>query len=297
MDDIIFRISRSYLTGITGLIGLAGVTWAIRRYLSNTRATTNSHYVKQDELGNTSSITAITPARDKIYIFWDGSVNSTYLIINYLLQDKVIQPLYIESYTIRKSLEHEHLEKCTSLYNKDKDKCDSRIIKYLTDVARMKKTQNKDLQQISTMRRVILNQYPEFANNFLATQYITIIEKDLSFSQDFYDILRNMQLSTIKYSGIELFEQASRYISHMQGIDSNTKIIMGYSSDSSLTPIILQILAKWIHDKTNTSSTSSTSSKNKIIIGLPLARINNETIKYIAGDIINKEVMRFLYNS
>lgn len=303
MEDIVFRISRHYLSGIIGIIGLCGVTWALRRYLSNTEKTQNKYYTKPEELNNQSSLSILRPARDNIYIFWNGSVNSTYLLIDYLQQDKIIQPLYIERYTIRKALEHDLLERYTAQYTASKSNPgirsegtgNSSILEYLSEVARMKKTQMQELAQLAILRRIIINQYSEFTANFLPTKYITVIEKDLDFSQAFYDSLRELKLAPVVYTGIELYEQAARYISHLQAIDSSCKIVMGYSRDSHLTPVILKLLATW-KELNRKNGTRGTNEKHRLgWIGLPLARTDNETIKYLASNSINREVMRFLY--
>ena len=213
-------------------------------------------------------------------------------MLDYLQQDYIVQPIYIERYTIRKALEYEKLEKSTTEYNQSKQqsksKCSPQVLEYLADVAKMKRQQAQEISQMITIRRVITNQYPEFRANLLPTRYITVIEKDLSHSQKFYDLLRELHLQPLEYSGIELFEQASRYITHIQKeitLNPNIKTIMGYSQDSHLTSIINKITKKI--EKHNT-----TDSRHKI--EFPLAGISNNTIKYLASEKINKEVIRFL---
>ena len=49
-------------------------------------------------------------------------MSSTYLLIDLLLQDKVIQPLYIERYTIIKDLEKDKLESLARDTIQEKDK-------------------------------------------------------------------------------------------------------------------------------------------------------------------------------
>lgn len=303
MDDIILRISRHYITGIIGILGLGVATYAIRRYLSNNEKTSSSYYTRSDELNAIPNLTSlIYPSARKIHIFWNGSFNSTYLLLDYLQQDYIVQPMYIERYTIRKALEHEQLQRYTAEYNKSKQqstqqskqqsaqqtnaKCDTTILEYLADVAKIKRQQEKEISHITTLRRVINNQYPEFRVNLLPTIYITIIEKDLKYSQKFYDALRDLDLPPIEYTGIELFEQASRYIAHMFITSTNESehsenIVMGYSQDSHLTIIIKKI-----------EKALNTNSRHKI--DLPIAGISNITIKYLASEKINKEVMRFL---
>ena len=118
MDDIILRVSRHYITGIIGILGLGAATYAIRRYLSNNEKTSSTYYTRTDELNTIHNLTSLAnPSARKIYIFWNGSFNSTYLLLDYLQQDYILQPIYIERYTIRKALEHEQLLKYTAEYN------------------------------------------------------------------------------------------------------------------------------------------------------------------------------------
>ena len=313
MDDIIFRISRHYITGIAGILGLGAATYFIRRYLSNNEKTTSSYYTRSDELDTVHNLAILSQtinnnnaknnnAKNRnIHIFWNGSFNSTYLLLDYLQQDYIVQPIYIERYTIRKALEHEQLQRYTNEYNQSKQqskqqtnvKCSPRVLEYLADVAKMKRQQELEGSQIAMLRRVITNQYPEFRANLLPTRYITTIEKDLAHSQRFYDALRKLALQPLEYAGIELYEQASRYIAHMSSstkqteITPNQKTVIGYSHDSHLTPIIYKITEK-IEKDLNTNSNS----RHKI--DLPLAAISNKIIKYLASEKINKEVMRFL---
>ena len=300
MDDIILRISRHYITGIVGILGLGAATYFIRRYLSNNEKTTSSYYTRSDEQNSSNNIVSLThPTARKIYIFWNGSFNSTYLLLDYLQQDYIVQPMYIERYTIRKALEHEQLQRYTTEYNQSKQqskqqtkqqtnvKCSPRVLEYLADVAKMKRQQELESSQIATLRRVITNQYPEFRANLLPTRYITTIEKDLAHSQRFYDALRKLALPPLEYAGIELYEQATRYVAHMPSITKqseitpNQNIVIGYSQDSHLTSIIKKI-----------EKDLNINSRHKI--DLPLAAISNNIIKYLASEKINKEVMRFL---
>jgi hypothetical protein len=298
MNDIILRISRHYLTGAAGILGLGAATYLMRRYLSNNEKTTSSYYTRSDEIDYMPNIlSSISPTSKKINIFWNGSFNSTYLLLDYLQQDYIVQPLYIERYTIRKGLEHDQLQKYTTEYNQSKlqsdYKCPHKVLVYLASVAKMKQQQAREESQITNIRRVIANQYPEFRANLLPTRYITVIEKDLEHSQKFYNALRSLGSQNIEYIGIELFEQAYRYILHLSThvvpeFDNNQqKTVMGYSQDSHLTKIIEKIEKILINQQPN--------SANKI--ELPLAGISNDTIKYLASNKINKEVMRFLSSS
>jgi hypothetical protein len=311
MDDIVLRISRHYITGITGLIGLGAATYFIKRYLSNNEKTTSTYYTRPDELVPGSSLASLSASR-KIYIFWNGDFNSTYLLLDYLQQDYIVQPMYIERYTIRKALENDKLTLYTREYNQSRASgskvCNTNVLEYLAAVAKMKRQQASEISQMTTLRRVITNQYPEFRNNLLPTRYITVIEKDLAHSQRVYDAIRELNLPTIEYSGIEMFEQASRYVAHLhlassinddnddnddnESIISKEKVVMGYSQDSHLTKIIKKIENKLQQSKSGLGSSNISSAIYKI--DFPLANIPSNTIKYLASEKINKEVIRFL---
>jgi hypothetical protein len=270
------------------MIGLGVVTYLIKRYLSNTTATTNGYYVKPDSsrMSNEPSgnILVNLAAQEKdnsekgiVYIFWNGDMKSTYLLIDQLLQDKIIQPLYVERYTIFKTLEHEQLEKYTKLYNTNRKACTTSVLEYLTGVAKLKRQQSKETNQIEILRNAICNQYAEFKMNILPTRFITTIAKDLSYSQEFYDIINSImqksELTTCQINGIEFYEQASRYIKHSQlSINSKlSRVILGYSKESHLMEIIKKINA-------NTNPAFNR-------IEMPLKYIDNESIRYLAVEI------------
>lgn len=290
MEELVFRISRSYITGLAGLLGLGAVTYLIKRYLSNTTVTSNSYYIKMDSMAQTSNLAALTQIQTpgdtkngKVYIFWNGDVKSTYLLIDQLLQDKIIQPLYIERYTILKILEHDRLEEYTKLYNTNRKACTQEMLEYLADIAKLKRKQTNETSQIEILRSAINNQYPEFKMNFLPTQYITSIAKDLAHSQAFYDIItsitQNSSINNCQINGIEFFEQASRYIKHSQLSKSKSRVMLGYSKDSHLIKIIKKI----------TENTNPTFSK----IEMPLRNIDNDAIRYLATEV-NPVVMGLL---
>jgi hypothetical protein len=283
MEDIILRISRNYIFGIGGIVSLGLSTWLIKRYLSNTKAATNDYYLKQDEINVMPNIKLISDNNEPItvYIFWNGDMKSTYLLIDQLLQDKIIQPLYIERYTILKALEHDQLEKMTKEYNINKDNCNTKTLEYLADVARIKRKQSHELIQLNNIRKIILKQYPEFHSNFLPTRYITTITKDLQQTQKVFDIIK--EISYLKYKGIELFESVLRYIKNTPNLKG--RILIAYSKDSSLMPIIRKIESK---------IESIIGGQKDSMLELPLRNIDNTSIKYLATEVVKNDVMRYL---
>jgi hypothetical protein len=284
MEDLIFRISKNHIFGLGSIISLGVATYLIKRYLSNEKSTTNNYYLKTEEniaipnlklTVSTDSTNSTSPL--VVYIFWNGDVNSTYLLIDQLLQDKVIQPLYIERYTILKALEHNTLEKLTATYNHNKSGCDAKTLEYLADVARLKRKQSKELTQLEFIRKMILKQYPEFNGNFLPTQYITTITKDLAQTQAFFDQLQNFQ--HLDYKGIEFFEQALRYVKYVPSL--NGRVLLGYNKDSRLMKILKKM-------------ENSIILQNKRKIEIPLQHIDNQAIRYLATEIVKNDVMRVL---
>ena len=105
MDLITLTLSKNHLWSAVSVIGLAGITYLTNRYVKNTIQTSNQTYFKPIEvLQNNNSFMKITHNTNIVYVFWNGDMASTYLLVDLLLQDKVIQPLYVERYTIIKEL-------------------------------------------------------------------------------------------------------------------------------------------------------------------------------------------------
>ena len=291
MSDLIIHITRNHLFGLGSLLGLGITSYLIRRYMNNTEKTSNSHYLQPDEITSSTTIISngnninnnINNNKPPVDIYWNGDINSTYLLIDLLLQDYPIQPLYVQRYTIIKTLEHETLEKYITQYNKTHiqtdPKIDPKIKTYLEDIARIKQKQKKEMAMINLLRRVIINQYPEFKNRLLPTQYITMIAKDLPMTQQFYNQIQH--ISPLAYQGIEFYEQACRFIKHANL--ATGRILIGYSKNSRLIGIINKIEKTLYRDLQPTQ-----------IIELPLRELDNEAIRYLATDIVKNDVMRVL---
>jgi hypothetical protein len=282
--------------------------------------TSNQYYTKSEEsILGTPNLTLTTQKGQSeiIYIFWNGNMSSSYLVIDLLLQDKPIQPLYIERYTILKTLEHDNLEILTKQYKeykqREKDTQDKlynisheqnkyfiNIKQYLEDVARIKKKQMNETTQLEIFRQIILKQYPEFQQNFLPTQYITTITKDLEHTSNFFSILKD--ISPQYYNGIELLEQVTRFLKYYKPIcnianTTNTansinatnltnptsltgpRIIMGYTKDSKNIELVNKILLN--------------ANILDIKIDIPLQDIDNNTIKYVNVKFFPNNIMKY----
>lgn len=293
-----FEISRNVIFGSLSIISLGLFTYLANRYLNNNKNTSNQYYIKKEEtiLGMPSlNLKKIIENTEIIYLFWNGDMSSTYLLIDLLLQDKIIQPLYIEKYTILKSLEYDNLDKLTKQYNNSlknneynysngKENNNLKIKKYLEDVARIKKNQSNEITQLIIIRKMIIKQYPEFQKNLLPTQFIITITKDLSHTSNFFSILSN--ISPLYYNGIEFLEQVTRFIKYykpiMNQLSKNTnaniskihsRILIGYTKDNKNIELIKKILSRNILKNVN--------------IELPLIDMINSDVKYLATSFTN----------
>jgi hypothetical protein len=293
-----FHISQNQIFAGISILGLGLFTYLTKRYLNTEKETTNQYYTKQTEIilgaPNINLLTE-TGQQQIIYLFWNGDINSTYLLIDLLLQDKVIQPLYIERYTILKSLEYHNLEILTKQYNEYKAnkkiiqldeninqiKKIKKIKEYLEDVAKIKKKQTYEITQLELFRNIINKQYPEFKQNLLPTQYITTINKDLEHSSKFFEVLKT--ISPLYYNGIEFLEQVLRFIKHHKAIKSinspHSRILLGYTKDSKNTELVNKILAKNILEY--------------IKIEVPLTDMTNNDIKYLSANVLPNNILKY----
>lgn len=303
-----FHISQNQIFAGISILGLGLFTYLTNRYLNTTKETTNQYYTKTSEsiIGAPNiNLTTEKGVNQIVYLFWNGDINSTYLLIDLLVQDKIVQPLYIERYTILKSLEYHNLEKLTKEYNtynanKKLIQLDStikeiqkfkKIKEYLEDIAKIKKTQTNEITQLELFRNIINKQYPEFKQNLLPTLYITTINKDLEHTSKFFDILKN--ISPLYYNGIEFLEQITRFIKYYNPItnqlgkdkgkdkDKNhfhSRILIGYTKDSKNAELVNKILSRNILEN--------------IKFELPLINNTNSDVKYLATNFPNN-IMKY----
>ena len=134
MDLITLTLNKNHLWTGLSFVGLGTFTYLTNRYLTNTKETSNQTYYKPCEvikgipnltiLNNTNNNnTNNTNTTNNItYIFWNGDMNSTYILLDLLLQDTIIQPLYIERYTIIKALEKDTLDTIMKNENNNNNK-------------------------------------------------------------------------------------------------------------------------------------------------------------------------------
>ena len=150
-------------------------------------------------------------------------MNSTYILLDLLLQDTIIQPLYIERYTIIKALEKDTLDTIMKNENNNnknnknntngiQSNSNKKYESYLKNIVLLKKTQDYELKQLEVLRLMIVSKYPEFRNNFLPTIYITSITKDLEMTSHFFNIIK--EIKPLYCDGIDFIEQVLRYIKY-----------------------------------------------------------------------------------
>jgi hypothetical protein len=302
MDLITLTLNKNHLwTGIS-FIGLGALGYLTNRYITNTKQTKNQSYYKPAELikgipnlhsinmqsnmpSNMQSNTQI------IYIFWNGDINSTYLLIDLLLQDKIIQPLYIERYTIIKELEKDTLESIIKQTKTNQNKINQNKTNknkdYLQNILLIKKTQEYELKQLEILRLMILGKYPEFHNNLFPTTYITSIEKDLEMTSHFYNTLQDIK--PLYCDGIDLIEQILRYLKYSgytnNNINNNNnnipRIILGCNKEYKNNDLLLKLIHKNIVS----------------IIDLPLKKINNEELKHICAGFFSNDIMKYFLSN
>jgi hypothetical protein len=274
MDDLIFRITKNQVFGVSSILAIAGFTYLAKRYLSNVEKSTNQYYIKSIEQITIPNLNVLKPSESEtnkhVFVFWNGDDSSTYLLIDLLQQDYIIQPLYIERFTIIKQLEGAKLEAIARQY---KDKSHTNQYKYLQDIAKTKKTQTNELTQLDTKRKIILNKYNQFQHNLLPTVYITTIAKDMDFTSSFFIALKEHQ--PIYYDGIEFLEQVIRFLQHYPS-SRGKRIILGYNKESKNMVLIREMLKKIKQGVIDNKEIKN------IKIDIPLEDVSSSEIKYKA---------------
>ena len=313
MDLITLTLNKNHIWSGISIIGLGALTYLTNRYVNNTKKTKNQSYYKPSELikgipnlnyinntNNTNSGHNTNSGKNTnsgqntnsghisniIYIFWNGDMNSTYILIDLLVQDKIIQPLYIERYTIIKDLEKDELENIIKKQKHHYTKDNTNQIfhsNYLKNIVLLKKTQDYELKQLEILRLMILGKYPEFSNNLFPTTYITSIEKDLEMTSLFYNTLQNIK--PIYYDGIDFIEQVLRYIKYS-----------GYIKQSNNTnnTIIPRIILGCNKDYKNEKLLTNLIDINIVtIIDFPLKNSDNDIVKKSCIHLFPNDIMKY----
>ena len=286
MDLITLTLNKNHIFSGISLIGLGLVTYLSNRYIINTKKTKNQTYYKPSELikgiPNLNYINNNNNNNNIVYIFWNGDIKSTYILLDLLVQDKIIQPLYIERYTIIKELEKDELENIIKKQSQQNNK-DTIHTNYLKNIVLLKKTQEYELKQLEILRLMILSKYPEFSNNLFPTTYITSIEKDLEMTSLFYNKLQTIK--PIYYDGIDFIEQVLRYIKYSGYIKNNNnnnnniipRIILGCNKDYKNEKVLKKLI------DINIVS----------IIDLPLKNSDNNAVNYMCTTLFSNDIMKY----
>lgn len=239
--------------------------YLINRYNKNVIDTTNQFY--------SDNIYIIPKNTDIKYILWNGDINSTYIIINLLIQDYYVQPLYFEKYTINKNKNQNILN---TLINKSNiENAKSNII--LKELSIYKNQQKKEKTNINQLYKIIQTQYPEFKFRLLPIIFITNIQKDSDFTTHFYNILsqhKQQYNNKLIHKHIEYFENYMRFIKYF----NVNNIYISYNKNY----IDLDIILFYLNNNNN----------NKII--LPNKDIEHNNIKYLASQIIHPSIFNLL---
>ena len=312
MNLITLTLSKNHLWSALSIAGFAGVTYLTNRYVKNTEQTTNKTYYKPFEItNNINNLNNLSKHNTNAiinYIFWNGDISSTYLLIDLLLQDKIIQPLYIERYTIIKELEKDKLEtlardniqkkdninNINTTTNKLKDNKGNYKNKnnttFLNSIASLKKSQEYEIKQIEILRSMILAQYPEFKNNLLPTTYITTIGKDLEYTSKFYTAIQ--EIKPIHCDGIDLIEQVIRFLKYYDKINNNmnnyntvSRIILGCNKDYKNINLLYNLIKKNI------------ASNEGINLDIPLFDMDDKTVKFMAIKFFPNDIMQYFMKS
>ena len=329
INDVIpisFNITRNHIFIILSILGLSIFTYLSKRYLYNTAITSNQYYTKTKNTNihisqilnnNANSANASTPIT---YIFWNGDINSTYLIIDLLIQGFIIQPMYIEKYTILKTLEYENLGNIVKQYSgqiqqtqtktqtqtqiKIQTQTKTQLQEYLKKVANIKHIQNNESTQIDMLTNLIQNQYPEFKHNLLPTLFITSIAKDMIHTTEYINTIN--KLKPQHNNGIEFIEQITRFIKHNKinktdkkdkkdktdkkdkkdnhdkTIYARDRILLGYNSEHKYIKLIQTLITQY-----------NTENNLQLNIEIPLQTKNTTDIHYLTTNIISHNIMTY----
>ena len=302
MDLVTLTLNKNHLWTGLSFLGLGTFTYLTNRYMNNTKETSNQTYYKPCEvikgvpnltiLTNNTTNNTNNNINNIIYIFWNGDMNSTYILLDLLLQDSIIQPLYIERYTIIKALEKNTLDtiiKNEINYknnNTNTNNSNKKYQSYLKNIVLLKKNQDYELKQIEILRLMILSKYSEFRNNFLPTTYITSIAKDLEMTSHFFNTIN--EIKPLYCDGIDFIEQVLRYIKYSGYIKNNNennkniefaRIILGCNKDYKNYDLLFKLNSK------NTN--------NIVFIDIPLKEIDNTIIKQRCNGFFSNDIMMY----
>ena len=333
MDLLTLTLNKNHLWTGLSFVGLGTFTYLTNRYLTNTKETSNQTYYKPCELikgipnltilnnTNNNNTNNTNTTNNITYIFWNGDMNSTYILLDLLLQDTIIQPLYIERYTIIKALEKDTLDTIMKNENKNNNKnkkknnnnnnnntnsiqsnSNKKYESYLKNIILLKKTQDYELKQLEVLRLMIASKYPEFRNNFLPTIYITSITKDLEMTSHFFNTIK--EIKPLYCDGIDFIEQVLRYIKYSGYINNrnennkneNNKNENNKNNNVNKNNDIARIILGCNKDYKNYDLLLKLNNKNTnniVFIDIPLKEIDNTILKQRCNSFFSNDIMMY----
>ena len=300
MNDIRIHITEKYIYGIYGIVGLLGFSYLLKRYFSNVNDTTNKYYVNGANMNNDENTNANLPGinmikflkspnQKKVYIFWNGSLGSTYLLIDFLIQDYIIQPFYIEQFSIIKQLDKEHLDSINiKIQKKIENSITPKEKQYLRSISKIKTQQLKDIKQLEILIKLIVKQYPEFQTNLLPIKYITTIQKDLTFTNLFFNTLK--ECNPMGYDNIEILEQIIRFWKYYSvskdfnivGDRYSSRVVIGFTKDNKNSTLVERIIyrLKILNAIDN-------------VFNFPIINVSNNDLKFKASMLLSSDFIHF----
>ncbi len=189
------------------------LNYLVQRYSNTVKKTSNQIYTMPHEHIPNSDLqllsTLDTIHQEKHFVFWNGNMQSTYHIITLLRKGYIVQPIYLEEYTISRLLGIDKLQELVKDYKVTGIIQDSETDEYLKYLKQLKHKQSLDINKMARLRTMIKHQYSEFSKNLLPTHYVSSIQKDLQHTQTFSNQLQKIDM--IHSNHIEFIEQCSRF--------------------------------------------------------------------------------------
>jgi hypothetical protein len=259
------------------------LNYLVQRYSNTVKKTSNQIYTMPHEHIPNSELqllsTLETIHQEKYFVFWNGNMQSTYHIITLLKKGYIVQPIYLEEYTISRLLGIDKLQELVKDYKNTGVVHDYENDNYLRYLKTLKHKQSLDITKMQKLRNMIKQQYSEFSKNLLPTHYVSSIQKDLQHTQTFSNQLQKIDniynIYIIHNNHIEFIEQCSRfskyYTYHQKDKDKRNlyNIHLPLTQDSKTFSNLQKLLQLDITQYTNLC--------NKI--HLPIIDLDKEKIK------------------
>ena len=273
-----------------------------QRYSKTSSITNNKFYTRTNEFAKQIPIKHLDTR--KLYTFWNGNTQSTYHLTMLLKQGHIIQPLYIEEYTILKGIDNDKISEIinhfksnlqtkqtthatlgNSIGNSTSNSTNNPVLDtYITYLKRIKAKQSKEITVMENMRKIIKKQLPEYESNFLPTMYITAIAKDMSMTNEFARLVK--KVNPLYEDHFEVIEQMFRFAKYFapRGTSSEPSIIIDIplTTDSNCYSTFQKVQELDTSNTSNTSNILGTANISKVYFPLLNKDLDKEKIKIIA---------------